>query len=47
MKDKLKDFRIKANRKFWAIVREIYNLNFSNNNKKTKRLLKDYFFIYE
>ena len=47
MKDKLKDFRIKANRKFRAIIREVYDLGFSNNTKKAKRLLKDYSFIYK
>ena len=47
IKDKLKDFKIKANRKFWAIVKEVYSPGFGNNAKKAKRLLKDYSFIYE
>jgi len=47
MKDRLGNFRIEANYKFRAIVREVYSLGFNNNNKKAKRLLKDYSFIYE
>ena len=47
MKDRLGDFRIKINHKFWAIVREVYGLGFSNDGKKVKRLLKDYSFIYK
>ena len=47
MKDRLGDFRIKVNRKFWAIIREVYSLNFSNNAKKAKTLLKDHSFIYK
>lgn len=47
IKDKLGDFRIKANRKFRAIIREVYSLGFGNDSKKAKRLLKDYSFTYE
>jgi hypothetical protein len=47
MKDKLGDFRIEVNYKFWAIVKEVYSLGFGNNTEKAKRLLKDYFFTYE
>ena len=47
MKDRLGDFRIKVNYKFWAIVREIYGLGFGNNAKRVKRLLKDHSFIYK
>ena len=47
MKDRLKDFKIKVNCKFQAIVREVYSLGFSNNIKKAKRLLKDHSFIYK
>ena len=47
MKDRLGDFRIEVNRKFWAIVREMYSLGFGNDGEKAKRLLKDYSFIYE
>ena len=47
MKDRLKDFKIKVNCKFQAIVKEVYSLGFGNNAEKAKRLLKDYSFIYE
>ena len=47
MKDRLKDFKIKANRKFRAIVREVYSLGFSHDAKRAKRLLKNHSFIYE
>ena len=47
MKDRLKDFKIKANYKFQAIIREVYGLGFSHDAKRVKRLLKDHFFIYE
>ena len=47
MKNRLKNFKIKVNYKFWAIVREIYSLNFGYNAKRAKRLLKDYSFIYK
>ena len=47
MKDRLKDFKIKANCKFWAIIREVYSLGFSYNAKRVKKLLKDHFFIYK
>ena len=47
MKDRLKDFKIKVNYKFQAIVREVYSLGFSYNAKRAKRLLKDYSFIYK
>ena len=47
MKDRLKNLKIKANRKFWVIVREVYSLGFSYNTKRAKRLLKDYSFIYK
>ena len=47
MKDRLKDFRIKANHKFQTIIREVYGLGFSNNAKKAKSLLKDYSFTYK
>ena len=47
MKDKLGDFKIKVNYKFWAIIGEVYSLGFSNNSKKVKRLLGDYSYIYE
>ena len=47
MKDRLKNFKIKANYKFQAIIKEVYSLGFSNNTKKVKRLLKDHSFIYK
>jgi hypothetical protein len=47
MKDRLGDFKIEVNYKFWAIVKEVYDLGFSNNTKKVKRLLKDYSFTYK
>ena len=47
MKDRLGNFRIEINHKFWAIVREIYSLGFGNNGEKAKRLLKDYSFTYK
>ena len=47
MKDRLRDFKIKANHKFWAIVREVYSLGFSHNAKRAKRLLKNHSFIYK
>ena len=47
MKDRLGDFRIEVNRKFRAIIREVYSLGFGNDGEKVKRLLKDYSFTYE
>ena len=47
MKDRLKYFKIKANYKFQAIVKEVYSLDFGNNAKKAKRLLKDHSFIFK
>ena len=47
MKDRLRDFKIKINCKFWAIVREVYGLGFGYNIKRVKRLLKDHSFIYK
>ena len=47
MKDRLRDFKIKINCKFRAIIREVYGLGFSNNAKRAKRLLKDHSFIYK
>ena len=47
MKNRLRDFKIKANYRFQAIVKEVYSLGFGNNAKKVKRLLKDYSFIYK
>ena len=45
--DRLGDFRIKANYKFRAIIKEVYSLGFGNNTKKVKRLLRDYSFTYK
>jgi hypothetical protein len=47
MKDRLGDFRVEANRRFRAIVREVYGLGFGNDSKKAKMLLKDHSFTYE
>ena len=47
MKNRLGDFRIKANYKFQAIIKEVYGLNFSNNTEKAKKLLKNHFFTYK
>ena len=47
IKDRLGDFRIKVNRKFRAIIREVYSLGFSNDAKMVRRLLKDYSFVYK
>ena len=47
MKDRLKNFKIKANCRFQAIVKKVYGLGFGNNTKKVKRLLKNHSFIYK
>ena len=47
MKDRLGDFRIETNRKFQAIIKEIYGLGFGNDAEKAKRLLKDHSFTYK
>jgi len=47
MKDRLGDFRIEVNRKFRAIIREVYSFSFSNNAEKAKKLLKNHSFIYK
>ena len=47
MKDRLRDFKIKVNCKFRAIIREVYGLGFGYNAKRAKRLLKDHSFTYK
>ncbi|XTI84937.1 hypothetical protein V2W45_1328043 [Cenococcum geophilum] len=44
IKDRLGDFRIKVNRKFRAIIKEVYGLGFGNNTKKAEKVSKRQFY---